>query len=643
METTPAPKIRRRLRLGKKWLYFAIPLVIFIIAFGIAGWVTYRQFVSIRGHVETLRAQADLLQQHFETQEFEAVFTGVESLGEPIEAIRTDYRKLRFWGSVPLAGRFYRDGESFLRAGEEGYQALLVASRALAPYQDLFVAADGEDGEGDEAVMTVEERLVMMLDTLDALEPQFDEILVHLNAARSAADEVDPTRYPETLFGYSVRGPIRQVQLLARETAHSLEEIRPLTAYLKPLLGIPEKKTYFLLFQNDAELRPSGGFMTAYAYITVEGGKFEPLGSYDIYALDAQFGNRVAAPEPIEEYLPNVTFWHLRDMNLSPDFAVSMETFWENYQKIPGAREVDGIIAVDTQVLVDILHVLGPIGVSGWGNFSAEIDKRCSCPQVVYELERYADQPTSSVRENRKGIIGPLMHSILGNIMGSPRQKWPEFLSIFFDNLAGKHVLLYFFDPELQGAMEKMNAAGRVRETADDYFMLVDCNFGGAKSNLFITQQVTQNILIGDDGRLVKEVTIEYRNPFPGSNCNLEKGDLCLNALYRNWFRLYVPLGSELIEAKGSEVEVKTYEEYGKTVFEGFYGFSPSTSLKPEGKLTLNFTYALPWQRADLTAYRLLVQKQAGTKEHQYQVAVGDSAEEFRLEADTQIELDFER
>ena len=206
-------------------------------------------------------------------------------------------------------------------------------------------------------------------------------------------------------------------------------EARPVISYLKPLLGVPDEKRYLLIFQNDTELRPTGGFITAYAVMSVHNGKITPLGSHDIYWLDTQFGNRVKAPDPILNYHKNVFYWHLRDMNLSPDFAQSMETFWEHFQKV-GPKEIDALIAVDTSVLVDLLESLGQIGVPGWGNFSAEIDERCDCPQVVYELELLADKPVSEWRTERKAVLGPLMHSILANAMGSPRKKWPEFFNI---------------------------------------------------------------------------------------------------------------------------------------------------------------------------------------------------------------------
>ena len=46
-------------------------------------------------------------------------------------------------------------------------------------------------------------------------------------------------------------------------------------------------------------------------------------------------------------------------------------------------RKIDGIIALDTHVLVEALKILGPETIGG-RVFSADIDKRCDCPRAVY-------------------------------------------------------------------------------------------------------------------------------------------------------------------------------------------------------------------------------------------------------------------
>lgn len=611
--------------LGSAYFFFAVPVLSFkkkIPAFATKG-------------KETIA--------YFQEQKFAQTLEGLNELNNQRKDLEKEYQRLSWLKVVPYFGGFYKDGIHIFAASSHLFQAADTAAEALLPYADIIGLEEKKSSEtqlpGQKKELTVEGRLLMVLETINKLVPQFEKIGESLNLAAAEMNQVKVEHYPQEVSGKKVRENVAMAVSTVDSLAKTMAEIKPIASYLEPLLGVPKRKVYFLLFQNDAELRPTGGFMTAYALIAVQNGKFEPLGSYDMYGADNRFGNRLKAPEPILKYLPNVTSWHLRDMNLSPDFVVSMQTFWENFRKVNSVGEVDGIISVDTQVLVGLLKILGQIGVPGWGNFSAENDSRCNCPKVVYELEKFADQPVSTLRTDRKGIIGPLMHSIISNAMGSPRKKWPEFFNLILDQMKGKHLLLYFFDENLQKAIEQLNAAGRIRDYEGDFFLLNDCNFGGAKSNLYITQNVSQKITVEGDGSVVKEVTIDYKNPAPPSDCNLEKGNLCLNGLYRDWFRLYVPKGSQLIESNGSEVEVKTYEDLGKTVFEGFYGFKPETSLKPEGKLKLSFKYRLPFKVADKEEYRLLVQKQPGTKAFDYEIELGNEKESFSLDGDREVKL----
>lgn len=615
-------------------------ILIFLGALGILGVL-----VVVFGILPALQIKDNALQLD---QEVRGVLTAIQAqdLNQAVDKLETtrvsfnqlkgNYQKLAWLRVVPFVGGFYQDGQWLIRGGDHLLKAGDIALEALEPYADILGLEREEEPKKPEE-MTTEERLMLALDTLDKLQPSFDAIGEELDLARKEINQIDPNRYPETLFDKEIRKQVVVVVKMVDGTAQLVGEIKPIVSYLKPLLGIPEEKKYLLLFQNDAELRPTGGFLTAYAVLSVANGKFKPLGSYDIYGLDARFGNRLKAPESILNYHKNVFYWHLRDMNLSPDFKESMETFWENYRQV-GKTDIDGIIALDTKVLVDIFEVLGPIGVADWGNFSAEIDDRCDCPQVFYELERYADKPVGEMRTERKAVIGPLMHSVLLNIMQSPRKKWPEFFNVIFSNIQEKHVLFYFFEEEIQGAVEAMNAAGRIRDyDQGDYLHINDCNFAGAKSNMFIEENVTQEIEVGSDGTATKLLTIDYKNPAPASNCNLEAGELCLNGLYRDWVRVYVPEGSELIEASGSEIEVKTYQDLGKTVFEAFYG--DTAPLRPLGKAQLQFKYKLPFKVEKGQLYQMLIQKQPGTYGYEYTVKLNGKEEIFELKTDKELRL----
>jgi len=570
----------------------------------------------------------------------------IASTKEEFEKLNQTYQKMVWLKAIPFINNYYRDGQYLFSGGRYLLEAADLVVEALEPYADLLGLKEEELEEGEEEgetekkaeeEMTAEERLILVLDTLDKIQPHLDQIGEKLDLAQTEIDKINPQRYPQSLFGKKVRENVVSLIDNIDSIAHTVKEIKPIITHLKPILGVDRPKNYLLLFQNDAELRPTGGFLTAYAILSVDKGKISTSNSHDIYSLDNRFGNRLEAPEPILAYHKNVFSWHLRDMNLSPDFKVSMDTFLENYGKIEDKDKLDGVIAVDTKVLVSLLEVLGPIGVSGFGNFSAENDPRCDCPQVFYELERYADQPVTGLREERKGIIGPLMHSILLNAMGSPRKQWPLFMNVLFSNIAEKHLLLYFFEGDIQETIEVLNASGRIKDYDGDYLHVNDCNFAGAKSNMFIEESFLQEIEVQSDGTVIKTLTIDYKNPAPPSNCNLEAGELCLNGLYRDWVRVYVPEGSKLIEVKGSEIEAKTYEELGKTVFEAFYG--DQSPLRPQGKAQLVFKYELPFKYDKSNPYKILIQKQPGTYGYENIISFDGQEETFELKTDREIKF----
>ena len=530
---------------------------------------------------------------------------------------------------VPGLGIYVADGRHGLNAGMAGMAAAKSVLEAIAPYADVL----GFSGQETELnIDSAEEKIIFILETLDKISPQLDGVGERLAIAQKEMNQINPRHYPKSLFGKPVRENLVNLRDSLNSSEEVLKNIKPLLALLPKLLGQQGTQTYLLVFQNDAEMRGSGGFLTAYAILETFRGKVTPVLSQDIYELDNKFGNRLPAPEPIKKYLPLVYNFHLRDMNLSPDFTVAMDTFLPNYKDVAQYKDFNGVIAMDTQIVVDLLKVLGPVGVADWGRYDAEIVKECNCPQVVYKMEDYSTRPTYYVKANRKGMIGPLMHSILLNVMNSPKKLWPQFMEIGLKNINGKHLMFYFpDDPAMQQAADAFNASGRVKEFEGDYFYINDTNFAGAKSNLYVQQAVDQVIDVAGDGTITKTVTVTYTNPEPADDCNLESGGLCLNGLLRDWVRLYVPEGSQLVEVLGSGIEATVNKELGKTVLEAFI------ELRPESRTKLIYKYTLPFKKSG--DYRLLIQKQPGAKNHHYLVTLGSNTQEFDLDADRELKF----
>ncbi len=612
------------------FIVLMVVLLSLVLLFGYLGYVAFNTYSKI-GAVESHGRSAAAA---FQARDLQTAKAELDNTKNALSEANKSYQAVKPLMSFPILGAYLKDGDRVFTGGTLGVEVAELVIKAIEPYAELM----GFTGaiSSDPAIATAEDRIIFVAETVEKLAPEMDNISAKLKMVDEAISEIDENRYPKTIRGMAVRENITQAKATVSGLADSLSNFQPIVKLLPDLLGNPDPRKYLLLFQNDAELRATGGFLTAYATLTITKGKIEPGISEDIYTLDNGFKKKVPAPDPIKKYLPLVYNWNLRDMNLSPDFKVSMDTFTTYMRESTVAPEYDAIIAIDTEVPVRILKVLGPIGVPGYGGkFSAENDPRCDCPQVIYELENIITKPTYEIREGRKSILGPLMNSMLANMMGSPKAKWAEFFNIFTESIEQKHLLMYFKDENKQLAAEALGAAGRLTSFEEgDYLHINDSNFAGAKSNLFVESEVTQEITMGSDGSATKKLTLTYKNPRKGDNCNLEAGQLCLNGLLRSWTRLYVPKGSVLKGGRGFEADMETSEDLGYTVLEGFFTLAPQSVKK------LEIEYTIPAGTIKGNDYRLLIQNQPGTDPVKHTITVsGAKPKVVTVDSDQEITI----
>lgn len=537
---------------------------------------------------------------------------------------------------IPFVNGYYYDAKHFINAGVYSLDAAQILTDAITPYADIL----GLKGQGSFVLGSAEERIQKTVQAMDKVTPQIDEVAEKFNLVREEIDQIDPNRYPEIIIGKKIKSRIVFFKELVNQGSKAISDAKPVLKILPRLLGEPEAKKYLVLFQNDAELRPTGGFITAYAVFRLEHGKMSVEAADDIYKLDQTLTQKTPAPEPIKKYLgqtkdgiPFVPYWNLRDTNLSPDFKESMLAFEKIYQYSTEKKPVEGIIAIDTQVLAKTMDILGEIPAYGTV-FSSKIIPECNCPQVIYELERIATTKTGYLREGRKDVIGVLMSAIIHKALASsPKQYWGPLFQTGIQLLNEKHILVYMHDENAQKGAEALNWGGIVQSYDGDYFHLNDTNFAGAKSNLFITETVDQKVDIGSDGTITKTVTINYKNPFAASVCDEHAKEVfCLNGLYRDWVRLYVPTGSKLIEVLGSQIKADPKEELGKTYFEARIDIYPQTT----GKLIIKYVLPFKFQKGE---YKLLIQKQPGKVGDEYTVNINGKNEKFNLTSDREIKF----
>lgn len=635
----PKVKIKKsRFKFSKK-LTLSL-LSVFFVEFLVLSFFVVFPIWNIYKNGLVLKDNAFKVKSSIATKDISLVKAELQHFDDSLIKFSASYKKIAWMRHLPLVGFYVKDGEFGLLAARYGMDTAFIMIDVFEPYADIIgFGGPNSTGSADSA----NDRIDFIIQTVESVIPRMGEIEENAKKAHDELVKINPEKYPLEIRGFKVRDNLQELISLAQEGTEFLANSKPLVEKAPYLLGINDTRRYLLLFQNDKELRPTGGFITAYTIMEVSNGKISPVSSSDIYNLDNNYSPSIKAPDPIIKllkgpYVLNPRF-RLRDMNWNPDFKQSMDMFLAEAQKAGIPKDLDGIIAVDTQVVVNILNVLGPVEVPEFGVYSTNHDERCNCPQVIYELESFADiegavvwsenEPGKIVfappnYDNRKKIVGPLMNTILAHALGQPKEKLPDLFLAGWRSLTEKHILAYLIDEDSQKALEDFGAAGTLSDYSDDYFLLVDANLGGRKSNLYVYHEVMQKIEIKNDKSIEKTVEITYKNP--------QDFDGWLNSVLPNWTRIYVPLGSELVSFEGFDEDAEIYDESGKTVFAG--GFE----LRPQGVKKITIKYKLPFN-VESKNYNLLIQKQSGLDSPLYTIELGKQIEEFYLKGDKELKF----
>ena len=565
------------------------------------------------------------VQETVKGQDIKKTSEALRATKNEIIQIQQDLKPILWAKFIPFLGGYISDLSHFISASQYGLEAGEIMAAAVEPYADLL----GLKSQGAPAGGTTEDRVAKMIETLDKVTPQLDQIAQKMELIKKEITPVDPNRYPEKFSGKPIRSSIAEVKDIIFLADNLFREARPMVKKFPDLLGNKSEVKYLVLFQNDKELRPTGGFITAYAVFRVEKGRIRLDAADDIYKLDDTVTKHVTPPDPIARYL-NVYGWRLRDANFSPDFSSSMRTFEEIYANSTAKKNVVGIIAVDTQFLVSLMDALGPINIYGT-NFTTSKVPQCDCPMVVYELLKQAGAPRNYWTDNRKDMIGILLQAVMKKALDAPSEANPKIFQAALTQAQQKHMLVYFHDPDVQKGVEALGLAGRVKVSDNDYLHISDANLGGAKSNLYVRENVTQEISVTDTGANIN-LTLDYRYSRNADNCSLERKEgLCLAGIYRDYLRVYLPKGAIVEEAKGFENKSRTFEDLDHAVVDGYF------TVVPQGLAKIQIKYKVPGSFKKTGEYRSLIQKQPGTDAIHYKITINGKLQEFDLLEDKEI------
>lgn len=373
---------------------------------------------------------------------------------------------------------------------------------------------------------------------------------------------------------------------------------------LKKVLGLESPQYYLLLFLNNTEIRPGGGFIGSYAVLKMENGQPQILKVEGTETLD--LGSQPFESEPPKVLSDNLKIktWQFRDSNWSPDFASSSEKALELYKKENGleADKINAVIGITPTVFEGVLDILGPVQING-----EEFTAKNFTEKLEYEVE-YGYKNKNQDFETRKSIMSGLSEVIMSKFKTNLLFNWSKYYALGEQMIEEKQLLFYDTDPEMEKFLANRGWSGQVKQTVGDYLMWVDANLGAWKTDASIKRSLSYQINPTDSGKFLATVKMNYDH--------VGKIDW-RTSRYLSYARLYVPVDSEIVEVvSGGKSIVGKQIDSGQDLGKQWFGIKIEVPPQNSKELIYKF-YLSPIIVNQINSgnYDLLVQKQAGIVE----------------------------
>jgi len=436
------------------------------------------------------------------------------------------------------------------------------------------------------------------IETFTHLSGQFETLFTQLSQLQTEVQQLGNPYKLQVLVDLD-----KKVTRDLPELRKSVLAAQKLSDVLPELLGQEGSKTYLVLLQNNAELRPTGGFIGSFALLKINNGKLEDFRVEDVYEADGQLDGFVTPPEEIVQYL-NEEQWYLRDVNWSPDFpTVAARANWFIDKSM--GEKVDGVIAINLDVAKELLKVTGPIEVVDYDEVIT--------PDNLYQLAQTHSEINFFPGSNgKKDFLSAVSSQILNKVFYGETNKL-ALGEALLKSAEEADLLASFSSTPVEKTFADLGWNGQVRTPTCpspfpaencyvDTVMQVEANVGVNKANQFVTRLIEQTSEILEDRvRHTRNITLQ----------NDSASEAWPAGKYKVYLRLLVPENSELrsLNVDGQAVDlalVRTQSESGKKVL-GYFVEVPIKSTKK-----LSFFYETPIPQ-NMKTYALFEQKQPGT------------------------------
>ncbi len=496
----------------------------------------------------------------------------------------------RVFGYVPILGRPYKELEFVSGVAEQGADIFVNTAPLVNSSGNLFTKVLGdkvydshEDAQGISAGLSYLYQSASLMEL--TTKTKADEGIL---SAKKLLQKVN----------------FEKVKRLAKEGSD-------LANALPDILGQDESTKYLVLFQNNEELRPTGGFIGSFAIASFDSGRINELNVSDVYSADGQLRGHVEPPTPIKKYLGEAN-WYLRDSNWDPDFTTSAKRAeWFLDKEID--TQVDGVVSVDLQVVKDILKETGPV-------FLADYNLDITSENLYEKTQSEVQDEFFPGTHKKASFLTALSRNLLSEVSKLSGSQKIAILKSFYKNMEERHIQVFMHDEAAQGAVSGLGYSGEVGTPTcgdscyPDFVSEVEANVGVNKANYFIER--SQNLRVSINGNVVRrDLTIDLKN---SANPALgEKGR------YKAYVRALLPQDAEILSVKS--VTGASEEVLGPEILTVQDRKEVGIPIEVFGGQSKKIVYS--WQSTvstipSFTEYGLYFRKQAGTESDKLRITV---------------------
>jgi hypothetical protein len=494
-----------------------------------------------------------------------------------------------------LPETFFSNAESLVGTSTDLTQSLEVIASVQAEQGKLFRQFLGLDSA----------TLVASSFALQA-EKAYQEVSVVTERLSEIAKTVSPQAQQD------INAFIKDLDKVRRGLI-TYQQLQPLLPHLAAVEG---KRTYAVVFQNEQELRPTGGFIAAVGIVTVDRGLVVDHQVFSSYQLDALLQGKVDPPEDLKRFLGEQQYF-LRDSNWNPDFAASGELMtWFLERQLN--KSIDGVLLMNIASLQELLKATGPLDVPAYNELLTDknIWERMEFHSEVklVETDKAADYPVT------------VFDTFLKQITKLPADKSVQFLTLLNQQFDSKGMAVYLKDSGEQSSIANLGWSGELlnpqcppqfsaESCTVDSLAVIDTNVGINKANYHTQRTDTHDITLSPT---------QAQHVHTVSFVNSAQSNAWPKGTYKSYLRLYIPPQATVSRVLLNDTSLTASQVVTEqTTKWRILGIISETPIQSQTKITVEYVTPLP--AAKEFAYTFFVNKQLGisqplseiTMEHQ--------------------------